>query len=136
MASSKKKRKLPGDLFQATEMARASIASSGNISEAYKALNEATLSNVPEADRLSQHELTTWIVARYGMECLHKVCKVMSGLPESLTKLQQSHYLKTLTGSEDAPFVSELIDTRCPSLCAIFGQGPPQVLAPPVSKCI
>ena len=45
MASSKKKRKLPGDLFQATEMARASIASSGNISEAYKALNEATLSN-------------------------------------------------------------------------------------------
>ena len=77
---------------------------------------------------------TAYLIARYGLKETAKICKVVSGLPDTLTAFQKAQYLRQLTGREDADLIGAFVKDNCPDLCNVF-QHSPAVLAPPTPIC-
>ena len=76
----------------------------------------------------------TYLIARYGMKEMAKICKVAPGLPDTLTAFQKAHYLRQLTGREDADLIGDFVKDNCPDIYNVFDHSP-AVLAPPTSIC-
>ena len=117
----RKKRKLPRDLFKATEEVTSTIRTTTNFIDAHALVKDTSLSDIQDSTTLTTEQVTTWLVAHYGMEVLDRLCTVMSGLPVSLTESQRGEFINRLTGREDAVLIIRVIETRCPNLCTLFG---------------
>ena len=63
---------------------------------------------------MSSEEATTYLIARYGLKEMAKICKVVSGLPNTLTAFQKTQYLRQLTGREDADLIGAFVKANCP----------------------
>ena len=77
MAAKSKKRKLPADLHEAEALLRTSSARRA-VLEAYNSLQVVELNQVegvPQAQALSPDALTTWLVAKYGIQEVQKMAK-------------------------------------------------------------
>ena len=133
MATRSRKRKLPKDLAEASKMAKACIAATRRVSDACTLLKETSLNDFQGAN-VSSEEATTYLIARYGLKEMAKICKVVSGLPDTLTAFQKAQYLRQLTGREDADLIAAFVKDNCPDFCNIFDPSP-AVLAPPTSIC-
>ena len=133
MATKSRKRKSPKDLAEASKMATACIAATRRVSDACTLLKETSLNDFQGAN-VSSEEATTYLIARYGLKEMAKICKVVSGLPDSLTAFQKAQYLKQLTGREEADLIGAFIKDNCPDFCNVFDHSP-AVLAPPTRVC-
>ena len=75
MAAKTKKRKLPADLHEAEALLRTTSSARRAMMEAYKSLKAVELNEVegvPQAQVLSPDALTTWLVAKYGIQEVEK----------------------------------------------------------------
>lgn len=102
MAAKSKKRKLPADLHEAEALLRTSSARRA-VLEAYNSLQVVELNEVegvPQPQALSPDALTTLLVAKYGIQELQKMAKILVNLPETLTPSQKSRYFKQLSGRD------------------------------------
>ena len=132
--SRSRKRKLPKDLAEASKMATSCIAATRRVSDACSSLKETSLNDFQGAN-VSSEEATLYLIARYGVKEMAKICKVVSGLPDTLTAFQKAHYLRQLTGREDADLIGAFVEDNCPDMCDVFDHSP-AVLAPPTSICL
>lgn len=82
---------LPKDLAEASKMATACIAATRRVSGVCTLLKETSLNHFQGAN-VSSEEDTTYLIAQYGE--MAKICKVVSGLPDTLTAFQKPQYLR------------------------------------------
>ena len=131
-----RKRKLPRDLQKATELAQTCVLESRDLSSACSIIKEASIACIQQATNLTENDVTSWLVCHYGIKVLSRVCKVQLGLPTTITDHQRRYYLSYLSGIEDAPTITEIVQSKCPSLCEVFADtARTVVLAPPVLEC-
>ena len=88
--------------------------------------NLEVLSTIPLQDASSggQKKVTEstkicWLLAKYSIETLAKVCQSISSLPIGRTELQQQHNTIAEQGgitTADATFLQEFVKEQCPSL--------------------
>lgn len=80
-----------------------------------------------------------WLIARFGFQCVSKVCHLVHTIPFSLTNSQKKELLLKLCGlrEEDVEVIATFILEH-----DLFHQGDqdndkkyPQLLAPPLSSC-
>jgi len=135
MASRGKKRKvnLPTNLFEATQKARACIDACGKVMEAFEVLKNAPLPST--LTELNEQQISIWLIAKYGLDSIQRVCTVLSGLPTTLNEFNKQKYLAELTKVNDAKHIDCIISGHCPQLLQVFKTNTPAVLAPPVSRC-
>ena len=103
MSAKTKKRKLPADLYEAEALLRTTSSARRAVMEACKSLQAVELNEVegvPQAQALSPDALTTWLVAKYGIQEVQKMAKILVNLPETLTPSQKSRYFKQLSGTQ------------------------------------
>lgn len=130
-----KKRRLPKDLSEASQIATAHIANSGKVVQACELLVNTTMSELQGMTKtLSTEQITTCLIARHGLKKITQICTVLSGLPGSLNASSRTKYMRELTGMEDADLIGSFIQTHCKELIPIF-PNIPTVFAPPVSTC-
>ena len=141
MAAKSKKRKLPADLHEAEALLRTTSSARRAVLEAYNSLQVVELNEVegvPQPQALSPDALTTLLVAKYGIQELQKMAKILVNLPETLTPSQKSRYFKQLSGRDsDSDLLCRTIEKS--SLCTIGGYDQDascvKVLSPPVKQC-
>ncbi len=131
----RKKRKLPKDLTEASKQARAYLVSSNKIVEACELLK--TIELPVSSKDISEHHISTYLIGRYGLNKIARICSVLSGFPMTLNTFHVSKYISKLTDMDDAHLLASFITTHCPDLIATFTSNPPSptLLAPPVSNC-
>ncbi len=139
--SKAKKRKLPADLSEAENLLRSANSAATSISDAHKALQRVDLSEVqglPTTQQCSEDEIATWLVARYGVNEVQRLCTASSELPNTLTPFQRLRYFRQFTGRrDDASFLCDLLD-KFPTLVTVFSTrstASPRILAPPAKQC-
>ena len=98
MAAKSKKRKLPADLQEAEALLLTTSSARRAVLEAYNSLQVVELNQVEgvlQTQALSPDALTTWLVAKYGIQEVQKMAKILVNLPETLTPSQKisSSYL-------------------------------------------
>ena len=141
MAARTKKGKLPADLYEAEALLRTTSSARHAMMEAYKSLQAVELNEVegvPEAKALSPDALTTWLVAKYGIQEVQKMAKILVNLPETLTASQKNRYFKQLSGRDsDSDLLCRTIEKS--SICTNGGYDRDvscvKILSPPVKQC-
>ncbi len=96
----RRKRKLPADLAEAEGLIHSAASGANTIRESYKALQSVDLRQVygiPTAEQLSEDDIATWLVARYGVKDVSRLCTALSGLPSTLASSQKIRYFKVGT---------------------------------------
>ena len=89
MASGKKfspKQKLPADLIEAELLVGSTNAANKAIANLHQQLHNTAplLIDGSQADTLSTNSLTTWLIAKFGVEKVQKLLSVMAALPLSI----------------------------------------------------
>ena len=111
--------------------------------EAYNSLQVVELNEVEgvsQPQALSPDALTTLLVAKYGIQELQTMTKILVNLPETLTPSQKSRYFKQLSGRDsDSDLLCRTIEKS--SLCILLEamtrmhHACVKVLSPPVKQC-
>lgn len=133
VATRPRKRKLPKDLAEASDMAKACISASKRVSDACNVLRNTSLSDLQGS--MATEDVAIYLIAKYGLKEMSKICKVVSGLPSSRTASQKNHYIRQLSGREDADVIAAFTKANCNDFFGVFPQASPSVLAPPTSTC-
>ena len=100
------------------------------------------LSTIPLQDASSggQKKVTEstkicWLLAKYSIETLAKVCQSISSLPIGRTELQQQHNTIAEQGgitTADATFLQEFVKEQCPSLLWVIASNPKKKMSSPL----
>ena len=131
----KKKRKLPKNLTEASKQARAYLMSSSKITEACELFK--TIELPASSKDISEHDIATYLVGRYGINKIARICSVLSGFPKTLNTFHVSKYIAKVTDMDDAHLLASFITIHCPHLIATFTSNHPSPtpLVPPVCNC-
>ena len=85
--------------------------------------------------KLSQEEREFWLVAKFGLTQVSKLCRVMKSIPSTLTKKQREDFATRLYGEECKSLLVSILEC-CPHL--IVQQETEDdhcILAPPTGSC-
>ena len=132
------KRKLPRDLKDASAMAVNYLTATKKISDACQVLRSLSMQEVHTARivDLSPDDAVLFLVARYGIKDVSKVCSALSTLPEALPLSQKERMTQAVTGRDDAGFIANFICKYSPGLpSTLLHSDSPTVLAPPTAIC-
>lgn len=135
-----KKRKLPKDLREATAMVTACLDASKRIADARKEMKKIRIEDVMKArlTDLSTEDATVYLIARYGLKDILKICSVMSRLPDTLPAVYKARYMNECTNRQDADVIAKFMESHCQDLCRMkmfVDNSEPIVLVPPTSRC-
>lgn len=130
-----KKRKLPKDLKEASQMATALIATSNRVDQACVLLSNMSFQDLQGiSTQLTSEHLALCLIAKLGLRQVATLTTTLSSLPESLPPFDRAKYLREITNMPEADSLCSFIQAHCPQLCQVFPQST-LLLAPPVSTC-
>lgn len=142
MAGKIKKRKLPKDLNDASALAVSHLNAVKKISEACQVLRSFSMTEVHSAIGLVDlppDNAVLFLVAKYEIEDVLKVCSALLRLPKALPPSQKESMMQTATGRDDAGFIATFIRKYSPGLPSISNSlshgDSPTALAPPTAIC-
>ena len=103
-----KKRKLPKDLHEATAMATACLNTPKKIADACQVLKNTCLEEMAKgrSTDLSTEDAAIYLIARYGLKDISKICSVMSRLPDTLPAVYKAWYTNECTNRRDADVIA------------------------------
>ena len=105
-----RKRKLPADLAEAESLVHSVNTASETVNNAHQRLRDIAPQLVEggQGDALSPDSLSAWLVAKYGVEEVHKLVSVIAALPTSPPSSRKKLCFKQLSGREsDGAFLVE-----------------------------
>ena len=110
-----KKRKLTKDLREVTAMATATcLNTSKKIADACQVLKNTCLKKMVKARStdLSTEDAGIYLIARYGLKYISKICSVMSRLPDTLPAVYKARYTNECTNRQDADVIATFVESR------------------------
>ena len=117
-----------------------SQASARDVARYVEALSAVPLqeTSAQRQNKLTESDKACWLLAKYSIETVSKVCRCLSSLPAvGMTEYQRHSALveQACVTAADAAFLQEFVTEQCPSLLTVIGRNGddecPLVLAPP-----
>ena len=120
----KRRRLLPSIESVALERER-SKARASEVVHHFEALSSIELRDVsPRRQKnVTESARVCWLIAKYSIETVAKVCQGISCLPDGMTEFQRYNALAEQSGitTEDATFLQAFVKDQCTSLLRITG---------------
>ena len=118
-----------------------SKACAREVSDHFEALSTIQLQDTSAGrqKKVTESAKICWLLAKYSIETVGKVCRSISSLPIGMTELQQCTAIAEEGGitNAEATFLEDFVKEQCPSLLRVFNDENecPLVLGPPTSVC-